>query len=330
MVRAAHDRRGRGLVRELGAFPQVAALDDGTLFAHWLEKRAGGRTYDYDVRLTRWRDGGRSWDPPFSPYSDRTAGEHGFVAFAPLDASRMGTLFLDGRETKAPGGAMTLRFTAVPRAGAAAADTRIDARVCDCCQTALARTARGLVAAYRDRSDNEVRDITVVRLAAGRWSEPVTPGQDGWQIQGCPVNGPALAADGDQVVLAWFTMASDTPRVKLAFSSDAGATWGTPVVVDDGNPIGRVDVVLLPGAAAGSASAVVSWLENSGNGASLRLRRVAANAKAAASASLSVAGTSAARASGFPQLALAGGELVVVWRDTSEPARVISAVVGVS
>jgi hypothetical protein len=222
---------------------------------------------------------------------------------------------------------MTLRFAAVARDAPPEPDTRVDERVCDCCQTALARTPRGLVAAYRDRTPGEVRDIAVVRLADGRWSEPVFPGAEGWQINACPVNGPALAASGERVVLAWFTMAGDTPRVKLAFSDDAGASWGQPQVVDDGRPIGRVDVV-LPGSSAagrGDGSAVVSWLEQTAGGASLRLRRVGPGSTR--SASFPVAGTSAARSSGFPRLAASGGELVVAWRDTSEPARLVTAVV---
>jgi len=271
-------------------FPHMSALADGTLFAHWLAKRAGGTTYDYDVRVSRSRDLGRSWDASFTPYRDETAGEHGFVSFAPLEATRMGILFLDGREAKQKDGAMTLRFTAVSRDAAPEPDSCVDERVCDCCQTAVARTSRGLIAAYRDRGASEVRDVAVVRFEAGRWSAPVFPGAEGWQIHGCPVNGPALAAAGDRVALAWFTMAGEAPRVKLAFSDDAGASWSPPRVVDDGRPIGPVD--------AGGASA-----------------------------SHTLAGTSTARSSGFPRMAVSDGELVVAWRDASKPAQLKSAIV---
>jgi hypothetical protein len=318
---------GRGWFVNWADFPHIGALEDGTLFAHWLARRTGGTAYDYDVRLTRSRDGGKSWEKPVSPYRDEAGGEHGFVALAPLGASGMGVLFLDGRETKDQDGAMTLRFAAVGRDGRPELDTRVDARVCDCCQTALARTSRGLVAAYRDRSASEVRDIAVVRFEAGRWSDPVFPGGEGWQIHACPVNGPALAAAGDRVALAWFTMAGETPRVKLAFSSDAGASWGPPQVVDDGRPIGRVDVVLPSGpggGGSGDSSAIVSWLEQTEAGASLRVRRVAPGR---AAPSLELAGTSAARSSGFPRVAHAGGELVVAWRGKGEPGRLVTAVV---
>ena len=75
--------------------------------------------------------------------------------------------------------------------------------------------------------------------------ECAEPGLSGWlAATACPVNG-AVAAAGERVAVAWFTGADKTPRVKLAFSNDAGETFGQPVAVDDGNPTGRVDVLLL-------------------------------------------------------------------------------------
>ena len=32
---------------------------------------------------------------------------------------------------------------------------------------------------------------------------------DGWKIAACPVNGPAVAANGKRVALAWFTAPND-------------------------------------------------------------------------------------------------------------------------
>ncbi len=97
-------------------------------------------------------------------------------------------------------------------------DTELDARTCDCCQTDSARTREGLVVVYRDRSETGVRDIALVRQTPTGWSEPVQVARDGWLIDACPVNGPAVDARGDTVVVAWFT-AADKPRVRLAFSA---------------------------------------------------------------------------------------------------------------
>jgi len=303
-------------------FPRLAALPDGTLFAHWLEQSPGGGPYRYDVRLVRSTDGGATWSPPVHPYREATPSEHGFVAFAPAADDRMGVLFLDGRETARKQGSMVLRFTTWGRSGVPERDAPVDPRVCDCCQTAMARTTRGLVIAYRDRSPDEVRDVAVRRLEGGRWSEPAYPGAEGWTIDACPVNGPALAAEGDRVVLAWFSMAGERAVVKAALSGDGGGSWSPPVTVDDADPLGRVDAVLTP------RGALVSWLAPAPGGAEVRVRAVSANGTAGAPAV--VARTSAARASGFPQMERAGGEVVMAWRDGRVPAGVRTATVEVS
>ena len=77
-------------------------------------------------------------------------------------------------------------------------------------------------------------------------TEPATAVSDGWMIAGCPVNGPALDADGERVALAWFTAAGEAPRVQLAFSTDGGATFEEARTIDADAPAGRVDVVLEP------------------------------------------------------------------------------------
>jgi len=302
-------------------FPRLAALGDGTLFAHWLEKNPAGGSYQYDVQLVRSTDGGATWSSPVHPYREAIPSEHGFVSFAPATDDRMGVLFLDGRETARKQGSMTLRFATWGRSGVPETDAPVDPRVCDCCQTAIARTTRGLVIAYRDRSADEVRDIAVRRHEGGRWLEPAYPGAEGWRIDACPVNGPVLAAEGDRVALAWFSMAGERAVVKAALSGDSGASWSPPVTIDDADPLGRVDAVLTVGAA------LVSWLAPAPDGAEVRVRAVRGDGTAGPT--VVVARTSGARASGFPQMEHAGGEVVMAWRDGREPARIHTATVEV-
>jgi hypothetical protein len=313
---------GHGWFVNWADFPALAVLPDGTTFAHWLTKSGGG-TYAYDVRLAASRAVGSSWGAPVVPHRDGTRTEHGFVSLVPWSEAELGVVWLDGRKTAAAdshGAAeMALVHTTVTPDGQLGRETVLDGRVCDCCQTAAVRTDRGVVVAYRDRSDTEVRDVSIVRFADGRWSAPRTVAADGWRIEGCPVNGPSLAAEGPRVALSWFTAAGDQPRVKLAFSQDGGATFGAPVVVDDGRPIGRVDVVLLPGGAA-----LVSWMEQVADGAELRVRAVTADG--VKGEATTVADSSAARSSGFPRMERAGSEVVAAWRDPSDPPRVRTAV----
>jgi hypothetical protein len=142
---------------------------------------------------------------------------------------------------------------------------------------------------------------------------------DGWQMNGCPVNGPAVTAAGQQVAVAWFTAPNDKPRVSVAFSSDGGESFGSPRAVDDGRPLGRVDVGLLPG-----GDALVSWLEQAASGTELRVRRVPRTG--ARGTSLLVADSGSARSSGFPRLEVVSGEAILAWRDPAEPPRVRTAV----
>jgi hypothetical protein len=175
------------------------------------------------------------------------------------------------------------------------------------------------VVVYRDRSEKEMRDISLVRFHKGRWTKPRTLYADGWEINGCPVNGPSVSADGRRVAVAWFTAAQETPRVKVIFSIDAGETFGQPIQVDEGAPVGRVDVLMLS-----DGSALVSWLERTAKGGEVRVRLVKPDGSRGPSTT--VAESSVARVSGFPQMARSGDEIVFAWTDPGTPSRVRTAV----
>ena len=309
-------------------FPTLIPRGGDHLVAHYLWKSGIG-TYAYDVRLTQSRDGGRTWSAPVVPHRDGTPTEHGFVSLLPSgDATR--AIWLDGRQAvrdsaghllPVPEGTaeMTLRTTVLSADGTLADEWELDPRVCDCCQTAAVATPGGALVAYRDRSPAEVRDISLTRMENGRWSEPYPLHADGWTIAGCPVNGPALAAEGNRVAAAWFTGANDTSRVCVAFSEDGGARFGAPVRVDEGAPLGRAQVVLLPG-----GDALVGWLEARGKEALFEVRRVAGDG--AAGPVTTVARTTAARASGFPRIARAGDQVIFAWTEAGKPSHVRTAI----
>ncbi|MGH7502409.1 MAG: sialidase family protein [Longimicrobiales bacterium] len=304
-------------------FPSILELPDGRIAAHWLGRSGAGR-YAYDVVVALSRDDGATWSDEVRPHADGTQTEHGFATLFVMPDGEMGAVWLDGRETAgnahdgsehSMNSAMTLRYTTFSAAGVPAADELVDGRTCDCCQTDVAVTADGPVLVYRDRSDTEVRDIAVTRHVNGSWTEPVPVHEDGWVIPGCPVNGPSAAARERELVVAWFTAAQDTARVRVAFSSDAGATFGAPLRIDDGDPVGRADVLMLD-----DGQALVSWLERTDDGAEVRVRLVAPDG--AMGSSTTVAASSAERASGFPRMALAGDRIVFAWTEPEPDARV--------
>ena len=304
-------------------FPSVIALQDGSLAAHWLVKSGSG-TYAYDVNIARSADGGKTWSRPIVPHTDNTKTEHGFVSLIPLPDGRLGAVWLDGRNMKdmketdehAPAAAsMTLRYAVIDADGKLSDEVQIDERVCECCQTSAALTSDGPIAVYRDRSQLEVRDIYFARQMNGTWTEPKPVHADNWEINGCPVNGPSVNADGRRVVVGWFTTAEDTPRVKVAFSQDAGATFGNPIQVDDGETVGRVDALLLP-----DGSALVCWLSGNVEGGAIKVRRVRTDGKLGPPAV--IAKTDISRSSGFPKMALLGKEVYFAWTEFGKPSHV--------
>lgn len=309
-------------------FPSLIALEDGSLLAHWLVKSSAD-TYAYDVNLSRSTNGGKTWSKPLVPHTDKTQTEHGFVSLLPLSKGRAGAVWLDGRKFKTDGkghdghgaaaGDMTLRYATIDAQGRRFDESEIDGRACECCQTSAAITAQGLIVAYRDRSAEEVRDISIARFVKGKWTTPKPVYADGWKINGCPVNGPSIAASGRRVAVAWFTGAQDAPRVKLAFSDDAGASFKPPIQVDDGKPAGRVEVTILA-----DGSAVVVWLEHTEKRTEIRAKQIQPNG--AVGSSIVVTESSGARTSGFPQVVRAGDELVFAWTDPTSPSRVRAAV----
>ena len=298
-------------------FPMLARVDQSTLAAHWLQRSGPGK-YSYDVMMTISTDGGVTWSTPVKPHRDGTESEHGFVSLFAL-GDRFGAVWLDGRKhalkkSESDDAEMTVRFTTLARDGTLGEDIEVDGRACDCCQTSVANTSDGAVLVYRDRSPDEIRDIYVSRFVNGTWTQGAPVHADNWRVNYCPVNGPSIAARDRNLAVAWFTAPDSIPLVNVAFSNDAGAGFGSPIRVDDGNPAGRVDVQLLD-----NGDALVSWLERVEGQAELRVRRVSPSGTRSVAAT--VAQGSSERSSGFPHIAISDGNVVFAWTEPGEPGK---------
>ena len=321
-------------------FPIIAEDGAGRLWTHWLE-RGGSGAYDYAVRLVNSPDGGRSWSRPVTLHDDDSPTEHGFVSSVVLgrdsedragEESRrasppMAFAWLDGREmAPSAGGApedpeMTLRYREVGVDGAGElvleSEVVLDARTCECCQTDMVVAPGGPVVVYRNRSPDELRDIYVTRREGGTWSEPKAVHDDGWRFEGCPVNGPAAAVSGSRLAVVWFTAAENRPSVRVAISEDFGASFGPPVLLDGGNPLGRVELASM-----GDGSFLAIWLERTPEGgADLVARAIEEDGRLGRA--ITVGETGALRASGFPRAAAdVEGSVLVAWTDSDGDGRV--------
>ncbi len=294
-------------------FP-VLAENKGNLLAHTLKKSSSG-TYSYDVKLSALPKGETLWRNNLPLNDDGKPAEHGFVSILPYTDTTFFVCWLDGRNTVASqgetGGPMTIRSAEVDAMGNRTNETELDARTCDCCQTTAAITDNGPVVIYRDRSEAEIRDISIVRNVAGEWTAPKTIYDDNWQIKGCPVNGPKAAALGNNLVIAWFTAAHEKPSVKIIFSKDGGANFDDPITISDTNVMGRVDVMLLD-----DDAALVSYMETLDERAVVKVIKVTRDH--IKSKPLTITYLDAARSTGFPQMARMGDRVLFAWTDVSE------------
>jgi hypothetical protein len=297
--------------------PSVMRLSDGTLVAQWLQQ-VDPIMEAYNLRLSYSKDNGKTWATPFMPHNDGTKTQHGFASLVEMSGNTLGVVWLDGRNSpfdfdKPDTGTMTLRYAAYDSSFKQNTDVEIDHKVCECCPTTAVVTSDGLLTAFRDRSDDEVRDIAVSRLESGKWTTASPVAGDNWKLDFCPVNGPMLAARGRDVVATWFTVKNDQGQAYAAFSSDAGRTWGMPIRLDDGGSLGRTDVEILD-----DGSAVASWVEYSEGRSDFKIRRI--ESSGAKSAPVAVAPVSGGQASGYPRIARVGNELIFAWTDSAADA----------
>ena len=294
-------------------YPAMAVDKKGHMVASYLAKSSSA-TYAYGAWVTTSHDGGINWSEGKKIHDDTTHTEHGFVSLLTQPDSGFVIAWLDGRQT-AEKGPMNVRASFLSPTLEKTGETVLDNRVCDCCQTTAAWTAGGPVVLFRDRSDAEVRDIGISRYDQAAWTPPQVISPDNWTINGCPVNGPRAAAIDNLLAVAWFTMAEGKSAVKCIVSRDAGKTFDAPILLAEGQAMGRVDIVLYD-----ADHAVVSWMEMAGEKALIKASKI--NVNTFSKDEFSILSTSSLRDSGFPQLCLWQGEVYFAWTDITVGSQV--------
>ncbi len=302
-------------------FPSVTVAADGSMLAHWLARPDSGGKYGYGIRVARRAPGPQGrWNTVAAFHENDPVDYAGFLSFAGRSAAYLSPpsakpappsskpAVTNRRPDAEEPHLKTLRVAAFASDGKLLRDVEVDGDVCSCCQTASAETPSGLLIAYRDHLPGEIRDISVIRVKDGQASPPAVLHRDGWNINGCPTEGPTVAASGRSVGIAWLTRAGGISRLQLSWSQDGGAQFGAPVRADDGNPLGRPHLVAI-----NDAESVLVWLERVGNGAEIRLRRAGADGRLGPS--MKVAAAPATRNTGLPRIAVHGRQVLVTWRE---------------
>jgi hypothetical protein len=199
-------------------------------------------------------DAGRTFSAESQVPGSDAAGNRGWESTAVEPSGRVDVLWLDHRAAAASSADMShhmdhaasapMQADSVARAqlsklyfGAldgSANGRAIAGGVCYCCKTALAATAGGLLAAWRHVYPGNIRDIAFAMSKDGgrTFSTPVRVSQDQWAIDGCPENGPALAADSKgRIHVVWPTFvpaSSGSGELALFYAMSADGKQFTP------------------------------------------------------------------------------------------------------
>ena len=291
-------------------FPSIIADENGPIAAHWLNlKNPGPLAYDVLISTVKSND----WTDTIIPHNDGTSTEHGFVSMIPWDSNSFLAVWLDGRQTEGRSdedyynidNAMTLRGALINRNGNIEQQFLIDNAVCDCCPTSLVKTSDGAIVAYRNRTNNEIRDIYTSQFNGKEWTNPKVVYKDGWEIGACPVNGPKLAAEDSLVAIAWHTGTNGNPTAKYAYSMNNGTSFSEPVILNKGTSLGRVDAEIYRGIS------YLSWMEKTE--AKTMLKMASFNKDKPITKPNTVANLNESRSTGFPQMEQIENNLIFAW-----------------
>ena len=228
------------------------------------------------IRTARSKDVGRTFAAPVTLQAPDAAGDRGWHASAMDNAGIVHTIWLDHRglaADKAAGGhaghkgdhdgvAMAQKSALYYGPARVGAERELFKGVCYCCKTAMVAAPGGvLYAAWRHVFEGNLRDIAFTSSRdGGRTFAPMTRvHQDGWAINGCPDDGPAMAVDASGTVhMVWPTLLNGADGTLLYATAAAGKPFGKPIRVPTlGSPKPSHPQIAIDGA----GQPVIAWDE---------------------------------------------------------------------
>jgi hypothetical protein len=201
------------------------------VFVTWSKthpKMTPDKPFSGELRLSRSRDGGRTFGPSTLVNDDDQVIQHTFDAMQVAPDGVLHFAWIDGREGKKEPGTFVARSTDQGRT--ITKNFKVDDNTCVCCRTSIATSADGLVyVAWRKIFDVNIRETVVSRSTDGgqTFSTPVVVGNDRWVYQACPHRPASLGVDRlGRLYVVWYTEGADeTPAIYLAYSDDQGKTF---------------------------------------------------------------------------------------------------------
>jgi hypothetical protein len=330
-----------GDARVNGEQPPRVAIAGLQVVVVWQSRRTG----QPEVRAARSTDGGRSFVKAVTVHASGLTGSRGWSSVALAPSGEAHLTWLDTRNGAPPekaggaaagahqhGSSSTRQdvFQAVWPPEGEPVEGAVTTSVCFCCKTSTAVSRDGVtLVAFRHIYPTNLRDMAVARSTGGArtFDTPVRVSQDGWELTGCPEDGPALAVDdSNRVHIAWPTITGPDASHKgvfYAYSADEGRSFAPRIRLDEGTDVKHAQHPQLASAGQG---AVVVWDEISPAGTRIRARVVTTKGRDDKSPRLSpVVAVSDPGSVTYPAVAATTQGYVVFWTENAESGAGIRA-----
>lgn len=302
------------------ARPKVAIGPKGEVYVAYTRK--GQRPFTGDIRFSRRLPDG-SFAEPLTVNDDGLATGHRFETLAVSPSGDVHLAWIDKRDLERARekgqpyeGAALYRAVSTDGGKSFSANRKIKDGVCECCRLAFAWDGGTPVLLWRDILDGGIRDHSIARLDSLNAPAAHRATDDGWEIDGCPHHGPALAIGGDGAWhIAWFT--GEGKRGGGTFyrrSTDRGRSFSEPIRLGTARA-GRPSIL------ASGRDIWLAWKEAlGGDGTAVRVIR-SRDGGVTWSDTRDVARTTGA--SDHPMLVGRGDEAFLSWLTTAETYRLI-------
>jgi hypothetical protein len=285
------------------------------------------------IRAARARAGASNFGPAITVHAENLPGARGWASLARDAEGNAHVVWLDGRNAlRPPTGSLAAGdhsamargmrqdiFHAIWRPDGSHEEVTVATDVCFCCKTAVATAPGGvLYVAWRHIYPTNLRDIAVAHSSDGgkTFSAPVRVSEDGWEIAGCPDDGPALAVDAAGVLhVVWPTMVAGAHPVKGIFyssSADGGRTFARRQRIDEAE-----GGAAHPQIAAGDGRVAIVW-DEAGTSRRACLREVSTDrTRSGGTPGLGPIEILSAGPAVYPAIAATPSALVAAWTETA-------------
>lgn len=240
--------------------PKIAVTRNGTLHLTWTLLLP--QPYTGEIRYARSTDGGRIYSTPITINDDKRLTSHRFDSLVSDGGDRLAIAWLDGRDRDAAKekgkefvGASVYFARSDDDGASFRANRKLTDHTCECCRTALAWTADGPVALWRNVYGTHTRDFALAHLDSGKLQRLA---EDEWNIDACPHHGGGIATGGDGTLHAvWYTHGKN--RQGLFYRQVKGDRMSAPMAF--GNPQAQAGHATV---AANGQTVLITWREFDG------------------------------------------------------------------